>query len=88
MGVPGLSTTVSAIPEILLHNKSGITVAPSDPAIMATQIREILENKNLRNRVIQGGMEHTRKHFDNRVLVAKMGDIFREQLKANQKTAQ
>lgn len=86
MGVPGLSTTVSAIPEILLHNKSGITVAPSEPETMAHHIQEILENQELRNTIIQGGIEHTRKHFDNRILVAKMGDIFREQLEISQKT--
>lgn len=88
MGVPGLSTTVSAIPEILLHNKSGITVPPSDPETMACQIREILENRGLRKTLIRGGIEHTRKHFDNRLLVAKMGDIFRKQMKAELHTTQ
>ncbi len=84
MGVPGLSTTVSAIPEILIHNKSGITVAPSEPETMATNIQEILENRTLRNTIIQGGIQHTREHFDNRQLVAEMGHIFQKQLKTNQ----
>jgi len=88
MGVPGLSTTVSAIPEILIHNKSGITVAPSEPETMAGHIREILENKPLRKTLIQGGIKHTHKHFDNRRLIAAMGDIFRNQLETNQKKAQ
>ena len=85
MGVPGLSTTVSAIPEILLHNKSGITIAPSNPEIMAKNIQETLENKVLRDTIIQGGIKHTREHFDNRVLVAEMGNIFMKQLERNQK---
>ncbi len=84
MGVPALSTSVSAIPELLLHNKSGITVAPSEPQTMATNIQEILENRTVRDTIIQGGIEHTRNHFDNRTLVAEMGHIFQKQLAANQ----
>lgn len=86
MGVPGLSTTVSAIPEILLHNESGITVAPSEPETMARNIEETLTNQPLRKKIIQGGRKHTRDHFDNRELIVKMGEIFSKQLEANQKS--
>jgi glycosyltransferase involved in cell wall biosynthesis len=85
MGVPALSTTVSAIPEILLHNKSGISVAPSNPEIMAANIKEILENQTLRKTIIQGGIKHTSNHFDNRELVAKLGDIFKAQQKSKKR---
>jgi glycosyltransferase involved in cell wall biosynthesis len=87
MGVPGLSTTVSAIPEILIHKESGITVAPSNPEIMAQQIETILTNRALRKKIIQGGLKHTSEHFNNRSLVATLGDIFRKQLQSNQSTA-
>jgi glycosyltransferase involved in cell wall biosynthesis len=87
MGVPGLSTTVSAIPEILIHRESGITVTPSDPHIMARQIVAILTNRGLRKKIIHGGIQHTRDHFNNRSLVAQLGDIFREQLQSNQSGA-
>ncbi len=86
MGVPGLSTTVSAIPEILLHNKSGITIAPSEPETMAAAIEETLKNEVLRKTIIQGGIKHTSEHFDNRELVARLGDIFQNQLESRQKT--
>jgi len=79
MGVPGLSTTVSAIPEILLHTKSGITVAPSNPEIMAANIKEVLENQPLRKTIIQGGIKHTSEHFDNLELITKLGNIFKVQ---------
>ena len=87
MGVPGLSTTVSAVPEILLHNRSGITIAPSEPETMASAIRDALENQILRKTIIQGGIKHTDEHFDNRKLVAKLGDIFKTQLETNQTTS-
>ena len=76
MGVPSLSTTVSAVPEILLNNRSGITVAPGDPAIMAKSIETVLTDTVLRKSIIQAGRNHTSQNFDNRTLVAQLGDIF------------
>jgi glycosyltransferase involved in cell wall biosynthesis len=84
MGVPSLSTTVSAIPEILLNGSSGITIPPSDPETMARQILHSLTDSNLRKTLMEGGRKHTRNHFDNRSLVAKLGNIFHEQLQSNQ----
>ncbi len=83
MGVPSLSTNVSAIPEILIHGKTGITVEPSQPEILAQQIKEIVTNHSLRDTVIQGGFAHTRDHFDNRSLVAEIGAIFDKQFAVN-----
>ncbi len=76
MGVPSLSTTVSAVPEILLHKKSGVTVVPGDAVIMAKTIETILTDTELRKTIIQGGRKHTSQNFDNRTLVAQLGDIF------------
>lgn len=87
MGVPSLSTTVSAVPEILINGQSGITTSPADPETMALHILKALTDSRLRKDIIQGGRKHTREHFDNRILVAKLGEIFQEQLLSNQKTA-
>lgn len=87
MGVPSLSTTVSAVPEILINGQSGITTAPGDPEALASQIVTALTDTNLRKSIIQGGRAHTREHFDNRSLVAKLGDIFQEHLLSNHKAA-
>ena len=80
MGVPSLSTTVSAVPEIVLNKESGITITPGDATAMAQAIETLLTDTDLRNTVIQGGRAHTSKHFDNRTLVAQLGDIFAPQL--------
>lgn len=87
MGVPGLSTSVSAIPEILIQGNSGITVAPGEPEQMAHSIKKVLLGKDLRKKIIQGGTEHTTKHFDNRALVAELGEIFSKQLTRKMETA-
>jgi glycosyltransferase involved in cell wall biosynthesis len=80
MGVPALSTTVSAIPEILINQKTGFTGPPGKPHILAANIENILLNKELRKRVIEGGAQHTRQYFDNRSLISELGNIFAKQL--------
>ncbi len=80
MGVPALSTTVSAIPEILIHNKSGITTLPSNPQLLAEYITDILGNETLRKTIIQGGRKHTRQNFNNRQLVQNLAKIFSRQM--------
>lgn len=76
MEVPALSTTVSAIPEILLNSKSGMTVAPGNATVMADAIENIFTDTALRQTIIRGGRKHTSQNFDNRTLVAQLGDIF------------
>lgn len=79
MQVPALSTTVSAVPEILLNGKSGVTIDPGNAEKMAAAIEETLTNSNLRETLIKGGTAHTEHNFDNRTLVAQLGDIFTKQ---------
>ena len=80
MGVPALSTTVSAIPEILINQKTGVTVPSGNPRIMAANIEKLLLNHELRKKVIEGGALHTRQHFNNRSLIAELGSLFARHL--------
>ena len=82
MEVPALSTTVSAVPEILIDGVSGITVAPGNAIAMAESIEKVLTDSQLRKQLIQGGRKHTDTNFNNRTLVAQLGDIFHAQLQS------
>lgn len=79
MGVPALSTQVSAIPEVLLHEKTGLTVPPSDPQAMAQAIVTLLENSALRKTVIQEGKLWVEKQFDSKKWVKHLADVFADQ---------
>ena len=76
MGVPALSTNVSAIPEILIDGKTGITVEPSHPEQLEQAMLRILTDKNLRGRLIAGGQQRVKEHFDNRRWIQKLAEIF------------
>jgi glycosyltransferase involved in cell wall biosynthesis len=76
MGVPAVSTNVSAIPEILLDGKTGLTVAQKNPAALAEAIHRLLTDKRLRENVIKGGQERVLEQFDNKGLIVDLAHIF------------
>ena len=76
MGVPAISTTVSAIPEILKNRETGLTVPPSDPESMATAIMTLLDDRQLRERIITNGRKWVDEQFDNRFWIKRLAEIF------------
>ncbi len=77
MGVPALSTNVSAIPEILINGKTGMTVPPSEPEELEKSMLRILTDTRLRERLIAGGKERVKNNFDNGQWIQKLAEIFR-----------
>lgn len=76
MGVPAISTTVSAIPEILRNRETGLTVPPADPETMAAGIMTMLEDRQLREHIIANGRKWVTEQFDNRLWIERLADIF------------
>lgn len=54
-GVPVVSTRVSAIPEVVENEVSGLLVAPDDPTALASAVRRLLEDPELAARLSAGG---------------------------------
>jgi glycosyltransferase involved in cell wall biosynthesis len=78
MGVPALSTNVSAIPEILIDGKTGMTVEPSQPDQLEKAMIRMLTDQKLRKQVISGGQELVKDTFDNSRWTQKLAEIFRK----------
>lgn len=79
MGVPVVATTVSAIPEIIIHGDTGLMVQPKDPDALADAVEKILTDRALRDRVIPRAKERVARLFDNRQLIEKLARIYREE---------
>ncbi len=77
MGVPALSSNVSAISEILIDGKTGMTVPPSQPEQLGKAMLRILTDEQLRRQLIVGGQELVKDTFDNRRWIEKLAEIFR-----------
>lgn len=79
MGVPAVSTKVSAIPEILRHGETGYTVEPENPEMLADSIQKLLQDKEMRTRLSNQGKSWVHERFDNRKWVENLADVFRNQ---------
>ncbi len=76
MGVPAISTTVSAIPEILKDGQTGLTVPPSNPDEMAKAIIRICQDNELRELLIANGKSWVSEQFDNKKWLLRLADVF------------
>ncbi len=76
MGLPAVGTTVSALPEIIRDNETGLLSEPGDPEAMASNIYRLLTEQNLREKVTRGGREHVRTSFNNRQLIGDLAAIY------------
>jgi len=77
MGVPALSTNVSAIPEILIDGQTGLTVPPTRPELLQEAMLRLLTDRRLRRRLVKGGQEYVQETFDNGRWIEKLAEIFR-----------
>jgi glycosyltransferase involved in cell wall biosynthesis len=78
MGVPIVGTNVSAIPELINNEETGLLVPPGNPEEMANAILRLLEDDALRNRIIVGASEKVISCFNNRVLIQNLAGILKK----------
>jgi len=76
LGVPVVSTRVSAIPELIEHEQTGLLAKPGDADDLADQLERMLFDEELRARVIEQGRTRVVTHFDVRENVALLADLF------------
>lgn len=76
MGLPVVTTSVSALPEIIRDNDTGLLAEPGDAAAMANNMRRLLTDEPLRRRVIDRGHAHVRSGFNNRRLIKDLATIY------------
>jgi len=63
MALPVVATFHNGIPEVILHEKTGLLVAEKDVRGMADSILTLCRDKSLRERFGQAGREHITQHF-------------------------
>ncbi len=64
MGVPVISTPVSGIPELILHEQNGLLVPERDEAALALAMSRLLDDTILRRRLAVAGRKTVLAHFD------------------------
>jgi glycosyltransferase involved in cell wall biosynthesis len=76
MGLPAAGTSISALPEILQHEKTGLHTPPGNPEAMAESMLRLLSDDSLRKNVVKQGRELVHASFDNRQLIEQLAAIY------------
>jgi glycosyltransferase involved in cell wall biosynthesis len=82
MGVPVVATAISAIPELVETEKTGLLVQPGHPKQLAEAMIRLLTDTELRASVISAARKRVLQDFDNKVLIRKIADIYRNEIQA------
>lgn len=77
MGVPVVVPGVSGIPELVVHEKSGILVPPEDPRALALAAERVMKDPTLREQLIQGGRKKVRECFDRKKLIKDLAAVYK-----------
>jgi glycosyltransferase involved in cell wall biosynthesis len=80
MGVPVVATRISALPEIIDHEETGLLVEPGRPDQMAAAMMRALTDRDLRRRAIDAGRHRVQTAFDNVKLIQGLIQVYRAQL--------
>jgi len=76
METPCVSTTVSAIPELIEDGTNGLLVPPHDPDSLARAIRSLLDGRDLRERLGGAGRHTVERKFDISICVDALETTF------------
>ena len=87
MGVPVVATPVSAIPELVDTEKTGLLVEPAAPEKMAEAMLRLLTDDGLRARIIPAARQRVMHNFDNKTLVDGLATVYRKEIRAFQQVA-
>lgn len=81
--LPVISTFAGAIPEVVLHEVTGLLVAPASPDLLAAEIIRLFESTLLRNELGKAGFERAVKLYGVEVFADQMVQLYRTLTQSN-----
>ena len=80
-GLPVISTSIGAIPEIVGNGVAGLLIEPGDCGALVDAMRRIAESSDLREKMGQRGRERFIADFSRDVFRARLGEFYRAALR-------
>jgi len=75
-GLPVIASDVGGIPDIVIDRKTGLLVPEKNPVAIATAIKELSENEELRKSLVLGANEHIEQNFSWEKIVEKQIAVY------------
>ncbi|MFQ5560799.1 MAG: glycosyltransferase family 4 protein, partial [Nitrospinota bacterium] len=76
LGVPCISTDITAIPELVQNGETGLLVPQHDPIALAKAVELLLNDQQLQSRLSENGRKLIEKSFNVETNAAKMRKLF------------
>ena len=77
-GVPVVATAAGGIPEIVLHDETGILVPPRNPEALALAILKMINEPNTRSRLAAAGKQRIQQYFSKETMIERTISAYRE----------
>jgi len=78
MGKAVVATRVGGIPDLINNGENGFLVEPHNPEMLALKIKELIKNKDLREKFGKSGREWVSKNFEWNDGIKKFAQLFLE----------
>jgi len=75
-GLACISTTISAVPELINDSETGLLVPPNDPAALAAAISRFAHDRAFRDKIAKAGERRVRENFDFRQMITPLARNF------------
>ncbi len=76
MEKPVIATRIGGLPEVVIHNETGLLVPYGDHKELAHAIQELLENEELYARIANQGRNHYLQHFTFANMIHKTFEVY------------
>ncbi|GBU25607.1 glycosyl transferase [Fibrobacteria bacterium R8-3-H12] len=79
-GLPIIASDVGGIPDVVIDKKTGLLVPEKNPEAIATAIKELSENEELRKTLVLGANEHIKQNFSWEKIIEKQIALYQHLL--------
>jgi glycosyltransferase involved in cell wall biosynthesis len=76
IGVPIIGTPVGGIPDFLIDGETGLFCQVNNPQSIAEKIKQVLDDEQLREKIIGNGLKLVQKKYDWNLIAQKMEKIY------------
>lgn len=76
-GLAAIGTTVGGIPDVLQNEDNGLLIPPGDGAALAHALRRLLENPDMRQKLVAGALKTVREKYTRAIITEQYTQLFR-----------
>lgn len=80
MEVPVIASKAGAIPEVIVHGKTGILIEPRNEIEIARTVIELYHDKRLRENLAKAGRELVEREYSHEKMIEKIDKLYRQLL--------